>query len=66
MIRLSRDADYVEMTELAEELLKLIESCKRERAYNEGNPKWQIYLDGLVSAYQSVLSKIGYEEEEQE
>ena len=64
MIRLSRDADYVAMPELAEELLKRVQAFKNERAYNEGNPQWQLYLDGVISAYQSTLSAIGYDEEE--
>jgi len=61
---LNKNADYIEMPELAEELLKRIEDYKRERAYNEGNPKWQVYLDGVISGYKSVLSAIGYEEED--
>jgi len=64
MIRLNRDADYVAMPELAEELLKRVEAYKKERAYNEGNPNWQLYLDGVIAGYESVLSAIGYDEEE--
>ena len=62
-ITLSIDADYVSMTELAQELLERIERYTKERAYNEGNPKWQLYLDGIIAGYDSVLLAIGYEED---
>jgi hypothetical protein len=63
IITLNTDADYVSMTELAQELLERIGRYTNERAYNEGNPNWQLYLDGIIAGYESVLSAIGYEEE---
>jgi hypothetical protein len=64
MVKLDVNADYVSMPELAQELLKRVESGKREIVYNEGNPNWQNYMRGIVSAYKSVLDAIGYDEPE--
>jgi hypothetical protein len=61
MITLDPNADFADMNALAEELVKRIESYRNEKADNEGNPDWQLYLDGLISAYKSVLSAIGLE-----
>lgn len=64
IITLNNDADYVSMTELAQELLERIARHTVERDYNQGNPDWQLYLNGIIAGYDSVLSAIGYEEAE--
>ena len=65
MIKLDPNADCPNVQYLAEDLPKRIAAYKREHAYNEGNPNWQLYLKGVISAYESVLDAIGYTEEEE-
>lgn len=62
MIHLLEDADYSEMPDLAEELYRRLQQYRSEYMASGTDLATQAYLNGLVSAYGSVLSAIGFEE----
>lgn len=59
-MQLSKDADYLTTEELSVHLLGRLNDLIPEYNTLDDNDSFKDYMNGLISAYESVLLSIGY------